>query len=115
MPGRKIVLAGGSGVLGQRIAADLSARGDAIVILTRKPLFESTYRQVVWDGRTVGSWAHELYDAGLINLAGELVDRRTITSNPLLRMGKRPGRPNQQQHFQGIRSGLVGCDWSSLS
>jgi uncharacterized protein (TIGR01777 family) len=39
------------------------------------------YRQVLWDGKTVGVWATELNDAVLINLAGELVDRRPTASN----------------------------------
>jgi NAD dependent epimerase/dehydratase family enzyme len=72
----KVVLAGGSGALGRRVAADLSARGDDVVILTRSPAGDGDFRQVGWDGATVGPWASELTGAALINLAGELVDRR---------------------------------------
>jgi nucleoside-diphosphate-sugar epimerase len=31
----KVVIAGGAGSLGRRIAADMSSRGDEVVILTR--------------------------------------------------------------------------------
>lgn len=77
----KVVLAGGSGALGRRIAADLSARGDEVVVLTRRMRPELPYRQAVWDGRTVGAWRDELAGAALINLAGELVDRRPTARN----------------------------------
>jgi uncharacterized protein len=77
----KIVLAGGSGALGRRLAAAASARGDDVVVLTRTPRPNVAYRQVRWDGTTAGEWAEELSDAVLINLAGELVDRRPTPSN----------------------------------
>jgi uncharacterized protein len=77
----KVVLAGGSGALGRRIAADLSARGDEVVVLTRSPRPGSFHRQVAWDGATVGPWATELAGAALVNLAGELVDRRPTAAN----------------------------------
>jgi uncharacterized protein (TIGR01777 family) len=36
---------------------------------------------VRWDGRTVGAWSAELEDAVLVNLAGELVDKRPTARN----------------------------------
>jgi len=39
------------------------------------------YRQVPWDGATVGDWAPELAGSVLVNLAGELVDRRPTPAN----------------------------------
>jgi uncharacterized protein (TIGR01777 family) len=83
-PGRlKVVLAGGSGSLGRRIAADLGARGHDIVVLTRRVDPGLPVRQVPWDGRTVGDWAAELDQANtaVINLAGKLVDCRPTARN----------------------------------
>ncbi len=77
----KIVLAGGSGSLGRRLASAATARGDDVVVLTRTRRGNLPYRQVLWDGKMVGAWANELNDAALINLAGELVDRRPSASN----------------------------------
>jgi uncharacterized protein len=74
-------LAGGSGSLGRRLASAASKRGDDVVVLTRAHRETLPYRQVLWDGKTVGAWANELNDAVLINLAGELVDRRPTASN----------------------------------
>ena len=78
MCGVRVVLAGGSGLLGRRIAEDLGASGHDLVILTRRPNSRLKVRQVVWDGDSVGDWACELEgpDTALINLAGKLVDCR---------------------------------------
>lgn len=77
----KVVIAGGSGSVGRRVAGDLAQRNHEVVILTRSRRPEITHRQAEWDGRTVGSWATELEGAVLLNLAGELVDRRPTTRN----------------------------------
>jgi len=77
----RVVLAGGSGSLGRRIAADLAGRGDEIVVLTRTARPGLPYRQVTWDGATAGSWAELLPGAVLVNLAGKLVDCRPTAAN----------------------------------
>jgi uncharacterized protein (TIGR01777 family) len=77
----KVVLAGGNGALGRRIAADLATRGDEIAVLSRFPDPHGPGRQLHWDGASAGKWASELAGAALINLAGELVDRRPTPAN----------------------------------
>jgi len=77
----KLVMAGGTGSLGRRVAADFRCRGFEVVVLTRSPRPDLDLRQVVWDGRTVGAWAAELEGAIVLNLAGELVDRRPTPKN----------------------------------
>jgi uncharacterized protein (TIGR01777 family) len=77
----RVVLAGGTGALGRRLAADFEARGDDVVILTRRPRPGGDHRQVVWDGVTVGPWGAELAGAVVVNLAGALVDRRPTPAN----------------------------------
>ena len=79
----KVVLAGGSGSLGQRIATDLTDRGHDVVVLSRRPDSHSPVRQVFWDGETVGDWAAELdgQDTAVVNLAGKLVDCRPTAAN----------------------------------
>lgn len=76
-----IVIAGGTGTLGRRIAAHFSSANNDLVVLTRSPRDDFPFRQVAWDGRTVGDWAPLLNSAVLINLAGELVDRRPTKAN----------------------------------
>jgi uncharacterized protein (TIGR01777 family) len=77
----KVLIAGGSGTLGRRMAADLNAAGHDITVLTRNIRPQLPFRQVQWDGRSVAGWATELEDAVVINLAGELVDRRPTPEN----------------------------------
>ena len=76
----KVVVAGGSGALGRRLCDDLAARGHDVVVLSRNPR-PGEHRQVRWDGATVGPWATELAGAAVVNLAGELVDRRPTARN----------------------------------
>jgi uncharacterized protein len=76
----RVVIAGGSGLLGRRLSTRLAERAD-VVVLTRAPATGSPVRQVAWDGRTVGEWAEELRGAVLINLAGAHVDRRPTAAN----------------------------------
>ncbi|CAN5501810.1 hypothetical protein BH23ACT7_BH23ACT7_07760 [soil metagenome] len=47
------MLAGG-GSLGRRIAADLCALGDEVVVLSRRRRPDHGHRHVVWHGVTVG-------------------------------------------------------------
>ena len=77
----KVVIAGGSGSLGRRVAADFARRGDEVVILTRSPRPGIAHRQVEWDGRTVGPWASELEGAVVINLAGATIGTHTSLVN----------------------------------
>jgi uncharacterized protein (TIGR01777 family) len=77
----KVVIAGGTGAIGRRVADDAAARGDEVVILTRTRRPGIAHRQVQWDGRTVGAWASVLDGAVLFDLAGELVERRPTRRN----------------------------------
>ena len=76
----KVVVAGGAGALGRRLCADLVDAGQDVVVLTRRPR-PGPHRQVAWDGRTVGPWCEELSGSAVVNLAGELVDRRPTPAN----------------------------------
>lgn len=79
----RIVIPGGSGFLGQALAARLVARGDEVVILSRddhRPI-EGT-RTVVWDAESIGSWADELEGAdAIVHLTGRRVDVRSTRRN----------------------------------
>jgi uncharacterized protein (TIGR01777 family) len=79
----KVIIAGGSGALGRRLSAALDQRGHEVVVLTRR-VHPGRYHQVPWDGVTVGPWARELENSAVVNLAGELVDRRPTAANVAL-------------------------------
>ena len=72
----RYVVAGGSGLIGSALAAELAAAGHDVVVLTRAPgrasAAVSGVREVGWDGRSIGPWAAEVDGAAaIVNLAGE--------------------------------------------
>jgi len=77
----KIVIAGGTGQVGNLLAPAFHGGGDEVVVLSRRPDVRP-WRVVAWDGRTVGVWAAELEGAGaVINLAGRNVNCRYSRAN----------------------------------
>jgi uncharacterized protein len=80
--GRRIVLTGGSGQVGNILARHFQSRGDAVVVLARQAARATLWRSVVWDGANLGAWTSELEGADvLINLAGRNVNCRYNTAN----------------------------------
>ena len=74
----KVVIAGGSGFLGQPLAAALTGRGHDVVVLTRGPTVPEG-RAVTWNPGSpdLGPWAGEIDGAdAVVNLAGAEIARR---------------------------------------
>ena len=79
---KTIIIAGGTGFLGQVLEQYLSKQDYAIKILTRKPTKDN---HIYWDGSTLGKWTIALEQSeALINLAGKSVDCRYNTKNKKL-------------------------------
>src|SRR5688500_2727209 len=73
----KIVIAGGSGQVGQVLRRAFAHDGHDIVVLTRSNDRAPDARLVKWDGASPGNWVRELDGADvLINLAGRSVNCR---------------------------------------
>ena len=72
----RVVIAGGTGFLGQNLAKHLTDRGWEVVLMSRHaPKGDASWRHAVWDARTVGDWVHHLDGAtAFVNLAGRTVD-----------------------------------------
>lgn len=92
MKGLKIVIAGGSGFIGQAMAARWGVDNEVVILSRQRPRrtdnnFGRTQateraRTVSWDGKTVGPWQVELEGTDvLINLAGKSVNCRYTAAN----------------------------------
>ena len=76
--GKRVVITGGTGFLGQAVAKKLESRGgEAWVVSRHKPVGEHHGQWIQWDGQSLGPWA-DLLDgaAAVVNLAGRTVDCR---------------------------------------
>jgi uncharacterized protein (TIGR01777 family) len=96
MKNKKIILAGGTGFIGQEMTKYFG-KENKIIILTRQVTNEKTNRNdynllstedvkdvryVKWDGKTIGEWMNDLNDSDLIiNLAGKSVNCRYNEKN----------------------------------
>lgn len=80
---KRIMIAGGSGFLGQALASHFLKADWDVVILTRSPGDSGLVgRQVGWDGCTLGDWAPEVEGSvAVINLTGKSVNCRCNTRN----------------------------------
>ena len=80
---KKVIIAGGSGFLGQALAQHFAkANCDTVILTRRSEDTELAGRPVVWDACNLGPWQRELEGAGaLINLTGRSVNCRYHARN----------------------------------
>lgn len=81
---KKIVLAGGSGQLGELLVRAFAKKDIHCVILTRQstPTTDPAICYVYWDGAHIGDWKEHLEDADvLINLSGKSIQCRFNKEN----------------------------------
>ena len=81
----KVIIAGGTGFLGQLLSPILSADQYEVVLLSRgipESSVEITGRFVHWDALSIAGWTSELEGAkALINLTGRSIDCRHTQAN----------------------------------
>ncbi len=83
---KKIIIAGGTGFLGNMLSNYFSTRNYQVVVLSRKEhQTDSNIKYIKWDGQNLGDWKNELEGAkALINLCGKSVDCRYTSKNKKL-------------------------------
>ena len=75
----KIIITGGTGLIGSALAASLAQDGNQVTILSRNPQSSSEklaagVKIAQWDGRTADGWGHLVDGAdAVVNLAGESI------------------------------------------
>ncbi len=93
---KKLIIAGGTGFLGQALARHFARKNWQVVILTRDTHAPALIgRLVAWDGESLGPWTEELENAtALVNLCGKSVNCRynQTNRNKILESRTRPTR-----------------------
>lgn len=98
----RVVLTGGTGLIGRALAAELAAAGYEVVVLSRSPqrapALPPGVRVVQWDGRTARGWG-ALADGAyaIVNLAGE-----NIAAKPWTEAQKRRIRQSRLDAGQAV-------------
>jgi len=74
----RIILAGGSGFIGQSLSPFLISKNYEVVVLTRgRSDHHGSIREAHWDGKTLGEWTQFVNGAiGLVNLTGRSINTR---------------------------------------
>ncbi|MEI7576835.1 MAG: TIGR01777 family oxidoreductase [Armatimonadota bacterium] len=74
----KIIIAGGTGLIGSAVSAELRVRGHDVQLLSRT----AGPNRIVWDGISVGPWVDSLRGAQtIINLAGSSISVKFTPEN----------------------------------
>lgn len=81
----RVVITGGSGLIGRALARDLGRAGHDVVVLTRDPARAGNLppgvRAARWDGRTSAGWGSLLEaDTAIVHLAGESISEGRWTT-----------------------------------
>lgn len=79
----KIVIAGGSGFVGQLLSEHFRKGSYEVIVLSRgAQKSKNEIKYIQWDGKTVGPWVEELEGSeAVINLTGKSVNCRPTPSN----------------------------------
>lgn len=88
---KKLVIAGGSGFLGDALISYFGNKFDEYVVLSRNPKpNKGNVKNVVWDAKTIGDWSQYLEGADcVINLCGRSIDCRFTEKNKALILSSR--------------------------
>ncbi len=74
----RVIVLGGTGLIGKALVADLAKDGHEVVVLSRNPQRHSGglpagVRLEKWDGRSARGWGELVGGAAIVNLAGESI------------------------------------------
>ena len=105
MTGGRIVIAGGTGLIGRALARKWSSDGVDVVVLSRGLIEVPGARRVTWDGRSAGDWVSEIDGAfAVINLSGYPVIHRWTADN------KRIMRDSRVLPTRAIGKAIASCE-----
>jgi uncharacterized protein (TIGR01777 family) len=101
----KVVIAGGSGFLGQVLSKDLVGKGFQVIVLTRGlNAFKDGIEFIHWNGKKLGVWRDYLEGASaLINLTGKTVQVKHNEPN------KREILESRVNSVRVLKEAIEGC------
>ena len=97
----KVIVAGGSGLIGRALTASLLKDRHTVTVLTRNPETAaiqgaSGARFALWDGATLAGWVAELNDTdAVVNLTGENLSARRWSAQMKTRILDSRVKPGQ--------------------
>ncbi|HEX6385750.1 MAG TPA: NAD-dependent epimerase/dehydratase family protein, partial [Anaerolineae bacterium] len=73
----RVIITGGTGLIGSELAASLASDGHDVIALSRSPAKRTAAQSVrieKWDSKTAAGWGHLADGAdAIVNLAGESI------------------------------------------
>lgn len=104
MTGGRIVIAGGTGLIGRALAGKWSSDGVEVVVLSRGLIEVAGARRVTWDAQSAGEWVSVIDGASaVINLSGFPVIHRWTADN------KRIMRDSRVLSTRAIGEAIAAC------
>jgi uncharacterized protein len=79
----RVIITGGTGLIGKALAAELAGSGHEVIVLSRNPQnsgsLPQSVRAVRWDGKTAEGWGELVNgESAIVNLAGENLAGRSL-------------------------------------
>ncbi len=106
----RVILSGGTGLIGRSLAHSLLRDGHEVIVLSRDPqrhraATPAGVQLVAWDGRTSNGWGQLAEGAGaIVNLAGE-----SLAGENLAALVTRRWTPRQKQRIRDSRLKAAGA------
>jgi uncharacterized protein (TIGR01777 family) len=111
----RIIITGGSGLIGSALAAGLAGDGHEVIVLTRDPdraaaRLGQGIRAARWDGRTAEGWGRLADGAGaIINLAGESIAGENLIAGRWTAARKRVIRDSRVNAGRAVAAAIRGA------
>ena len=111
----KIIIAGGTGLIGRELTKELVKHDHEVIILTRNPGKVISTPQgvevVAWDGKTVQSWGDLINESGaVVNLAGENIGGEGVLPSRLSDARKQGIRDSRIQSTQALVAAIEAAE-----
>jgi len=110
----RVIITGGSGLIGTALTQRLLADEHEVVILSRSPekySFPAGVQGVTWDGKTAGSWhTHINADTAIVHLAGASIAGDSFIPNRWTAERKKAIRQSRLDSGQAMVAGIEAAD-----